>query len=313
MHPGPRTLLMLAGLILAAAPALAAQAPETGGGDADEKARNEARELVYAGDEFFAQKRYAEALRAYQRAERLVCVPTTSIEVAKTLTAIGRLSEARELASTIAASRPTPGEPWPFVQARRRAEALRDDLGERIPRLRVRITPAPAGARLRVDGQAMTVSADGSPIDPGNHWVEVEADGYVGARQRVYVPEREVTTLDLALTPVRGPGSGGTSPWVIGGFVTSGAGLAVGLGAGVAYLNARSDLEEACRQGTASCSGDARGGANTLGWVSNVGFGLAIAGAAVGGLALGLETSTGPASSVTWAVGPGYIGVRGTL
>ncbi|WP_438023622.1 PEGA domain-containing protein [Sorangium sp. So ce233] len=312
MHPGPRTLLMLAGLILAAAPALADQAPEAGG-DADEKARSEARELVYAGDEFFAQKRYAEALRAYQRAERLVCVPTTSIEVAKTLTAIGRLSEARELASTIAASRPTPGEPWPFMQARRRAEALRDELDERIPRLRVRITPAPASARLRVDGQAMMASAEGSPIDPGNHWVEVEADGYVGARQRVYVPEGEVTTLDMPLTPVPTPGGGGTSPWVIGGFVTSGAGLAVGLGAGVAYLNARSDLEEACRQGTESCSGDARGGANTLGWVSNVGFGLAIAGAAVGGLALGLETSTEPASSVTWAVGPGYIGVRGTL
>ncbi|WP_438015137.1 PEGA domain-containing protein [Sorangium sp. So ce315] len=310
MHPGPRTLLMLAGLIVAASPALAAQAP--GGGDADEEARSEARELVYTGDELFAQKRYAEALRAYQRAERLVCVPTTSIEVAKTLAAIGRLSEARDLAATIAASRPTPGEPWPFMQARRRAEALRDELGERIPRLRVRITPSPAGARLRIDGQLMTASAEGSPIDPGNHWVEVEADGYVGARQRVYVPEREITTLDVALTP-EPPSDKGASPWAIGGFVTSGVGLAVGLGAGVAYLNARSDLEEACRSGTASCSGDARGGANALGWVSNVGFGVAIAGAAVGGLALGLESASAPASNVTWAIGPGYVGVRGTL
>ncbi|WP_437731478.1 PEGA domain-containing protein [Sorangium sp. So ce1335] len=310
MKPGPRTLLMLAGLIVAASPALAAQAP----GGADEKARNEARELVYTGDELFAQKRYAEALRAYQRAERLVCVPTTSIEVAKTLAAIGRLSEARDLAATIAASRPTPGEPWPFMQARRRAEALRDDLGERIPRLRVRITPSPAGARLRVDGQIMAASVEGSPIDPGNHWVEVEADGYVGSRQRVYVPEREVTTLDVPLTPVPEPdGGSGPSPWVLGGFIASGAGLAVGLGAGVAYLNARSDLEEACRLGTASCSGDARGGANALGWVSNVGFGVAIAGAAVGGVALGLESSRASASKVTWAVGPGYIGVRGTL
>lgn len=310
MHPGPRTLLMLAGLIVAASPALAAQAP--GGGDADEEARSEARELVYTGDELFAQKRYAEALRAYQRAERLVCVPTTSIEVAKTLAAIGRLSEARDLAATIAASRPTPGEPWPFMQARRRAEALRDDLDGRIPRLRVRITPSPAGARLRVDGQLMTASAEASPIDPGNHWVEVEADGYVGARQRVYVPEREITTLDVALTR-KPPSDEGTSPWAIGGFVASGVGAAVGLGAGVAYLNARSDLEEACRSGAARCSGDARGGANALGWVSNVGFGVAIAGAAVGGLALGLESSRAPASNVTWAIGPGYIGVRGTL
>ncbi|KYF53792.1 hypothetical protein BE08_42135 [Sorangium cellulosum] len=310
MHPGPRTLLMLAGLIVAASPALAAQAP--GDADADEEARSEARELVYTGDELFAQKRYAEALRAYQRAERLVCVPTTSIEVAKTLAAIGRLSEARDLAATIATSRPTPGEPWPFMQARRRAEALRDDLDERIPRLRVRITPSPAGARLRVDGQLMTASAEASPIDPGNHWVEVEADGYVGARQRVYVPEREITTLDVALTR-KPPSDRGTSPWAIGGFVASGVGAAVGLGAGVAYLDARSDLEEACRSGTASCSGDARGGANALGWVSNVGFGVAIAGAAVGGLALGLESSRAPASNVTWAIGPGYIGVRGTL
>ncbi|WP_437314568.1 PEGA domain-containing protein [Sorangium sp. So ce385] len=311
MHSRPTTLMMIAGLLIAASPALAGEGAGPAGGEGDDKARSEARELVYSGDELFAQKRYAEALRAYQRAERLVCVPTTSIEVAKTLAAIGRLSEARELASTIASSRATPGEPWPFTQARRRAEALRGELDGRIPRLKVRITPSPAGARLKVDGQEVKVSAEGSPIDPGNHWVEVEADGYVGARQRVYVPEREVTTLDVALTPERS--SGKASAWVLGGFIASGAGLAVGLGAGAAYLGARSDLEDACRQGTASCSDGARGSANALGWVSNVGFGLAIAGAAVGGVALGLESARAPASNVTWAVGPGYIGVRGTL
>ncbi|XXX74182.1 PEGA domain-containing protein [Sorangium sp. So ce134] len=308
MRSSPRTLMMIAGLLIAASPALAGE--DAAGGEADDQARSEARELVYQGDELFAQKRYAEALRAYQRAERLVCVPTTSIEVAKTLAAIGRLSEARELASTIASSRAAPGEPWPFTQARRRADALRGELDQRIPRLKVRITPNPAGARLKVDGQEVKASAEGSAIDPGNHWVEVEADGYLGARQRVYVPEKEVTTLDVALTP-KPPSR--VSPWAVGGFVASGAGLAVGLGAGAAYLGARSDLEQACRQGTSSCTDGARGSANTLGWVSNVGFGLAIAGAAVGGLALGLESSRAPASNVTWAVGPGYIGVRGTL
>ncbi|WP_437644851.1 PEGA domain-containing protein [Sorangium sp. So ce362] len=312
MHSGPRTLMMIAGLIIAASPALAGEdAGAAAGGEADEEARIEARELVYMGDELFAQKKYAEALRAYKRAEGLVCVPTTTIEVAKTLAAIGRLSEARELASTITASRATPGEPWPFTQARRRADALRSELDDRIPRLKVRLTPSPAGARLKVDGQAVKASAEGSLIDPGNHWIEVEADGYVGARQRVYVPEREITTLDVALTPETR--SGGASAWAIGGFVASGAGLAVGIGAGAAYLDARSDLEQACRRGATSCSDDARGSANAVGWVSNVGFGLAVAGAAVGGLALGLERSKTPASSVTWAVGPGYIGVRGTL
>ncbi|MGK3986318.1 PEGA domain-containing protein [Sorangium sp. So ce136] len=312
MHPRPRTLMMLASLVVAASPALAAQDLGAGGGEAEEKARIEARELVYTGDELFAQKKYAEALRAYQRAEQLVSVPTTSIEVAKTLTAIGRLSEARELAATIAASTPIPGEPWPFMQARRRADALRGELDERIPRLKVTIKPSRPGARLKVDGQVVKASLDGASIDPGNHWVEVEADGYVAERQRVYVPEKETTTLDVALTPVP-PEPGSARPWIIGGFVASGAGLALGLGTGAAYLSARGDLEEACRQRTASCSEDARSGANTLGWVSNVGFGLAIAGAAVGGIALGLESSREPASSVTWAVGPGYISVRGTL
>ncbi|WP_437828199.1 PEGA domain-containing protein [Sorangium sp. So ce1153] len=312
MPPRPRTLMMLASLIVAASPALAAQDLGAGGGEAEEKARTEARELVYAGDELFAQKKYAEALRAYQRAEQLVSVPTTSIEVAKTLAAIGRLSEARDLAATIAASHATPGEPWPFMQARRRADALRSELDQRIPRLKVTIKPSPPGARLKVDGQVVKASLDGASIDPGNHWVEVEADGYVAERQRVYVPEKETTTLDVSLTPVP-PRSGSATPWIIGGFVASGAGLALGLGAGAAYLSARGDLAEACRQRTASCSEDARGGANTLGWVSNVGFGLAIAGAAVGGVALGMESSREPASKVTWAVGPGYISVRGTL
>ncbi|XYH95084.1 PEGA domain-containing protein [Sorangium sp. So ce1128] len=313
MPPRPRMLMMLASLVVATSPALAAQDLGAGGTEAEEKARSEARELVYTGDELFAQKKYAEALRAYQRAEQLVCVPTTSIEVAKTLAAIGRLSEARELAATIAASHAAPGEPWPFMQARRRADALRSELDGRIPRLMVTIKPSPPGARLKVDGQVVKVSADGASIDPGNHWVEVEADGYVAERQRVYVPEKETTTLDVALTPVPHSGSASAKPWIIGGFVASGAGLALGLGAGAAYLSARGDLAEACRQRTASCSEDARGGANTLGWVSNVGFGLAIAGAAVGGIALGLESSREPASNVTWAVGPGYISVRGTL
>ncbi|WP_437793103.1 PEGA domain-containing protein [Sorangium sp. So ce693] len=310
MRPRPSTLMVIASLILAAPPALAGDAADTSGA-ADEKARRDARELVYQGDELFILRRYAEALRAYQRAEQLVRVPSTSIEVAKALAAIGRLSEARELAAAIASSRALPGEPWPFMQARRRADALRDELDDRIPRLKVRLVPSPAGARLRVDGQEVKVSSEGTLIDPGNHWVEVEADGYVGARQRVYVPERETTALDVALTPE--PRPHGVSPWAVGGFIASGAGLAVGIGVGAAYLSARSDLTEACRQGTSDCSAGTRGDANALGWVSNVGFGLAIAGAAVGGIALGMERSKAPESSVTWAVGPGYISMRGTL
>ncbi|WP_437671628.1 PEGA domain-containing protein [Sorangium sp. So ce131] len=311
MVPGDRTLRMLVCLLIAASPAVASARQDAGDGP-EEKIRSEARELVYQGDELFAQKKYAEALRAYQRAETLIRVPTTSIEVVKTLAAIGRLSEARDLAAAIGSSHAAPDEPWPFTQARRRADALRDELANRIPRLRVNITPTAAGARLRVDGQEMKPSAEGSLIDPGNHWIEVQADGYVSARQRVYVPEREVTTVDVALAPEPpGPGSG-TRPWVVGGFITSGAGLALGLGAGAAYLSARGDLEDACRRGAAGCSSDARSSANTVGWVSNVGFGLAVAGAAVGGLALVLDAKA-PSSAVTWAVGPGYIGVRGTL
>ncbi|AUX46115.1 hypothetical protein SOCE26_076200 [Sorangium cellulosum] len=308
MFPRARMLRMVACLLIAASPAVAS-ARQNAAGEPDDKIRDEARELVYRGDELFAQKKYAEALRAYQRAETLIRVPTTSIEVAKTLSAIGRLSEARDLAAAIDSSRAAPDEPWPFTQARRRADALRDDLADRIPRLRVNITPAAVGARLRVDGQEVKPSAEGSLIDPGNHWIEVEADGYLGARQRVYVPERDVTTVDVPLT--KQPGSP-TTPWVVGGFITSGAGLALGLGAGAAYLSARSDLEDACRRGAADCSRDTRSSANAVGRVSNVGFGLAVAGAAVGGLALVLDAKA-PSSAVTWAVGPGYIGVRGTL
>ncbi|MGK4002679.1 PEGA domain-containing protein [Sorangium sp. So ce1036] len=310
MHPGPRTLWMIPCLFVATLPPSATAAQADSVAALDERTRSEARELVYLGDELFARKKLAEALRAYQRAEQLVAVPTTSIEVAKTLAAIGRLSEARDIAAAIASEHATPGEPWPFTQARRRADALRAELDERIPRLRVTITPDPGGAPLKIDGQEVALSAEGVPIDPGNHWIEVEADGYVAVRQRVYVPEKEVTTLDIALTPE--PRSGG-APWILGGFLVSGAGLAVGIGAGAAYLSERSDLEAACRRRDAGCSGDARAGANALGWTSNVGFGLAVAGAAVGGLALGLEGSRAPASSVAWTLGPGYIGVRGTL
>jgi hypothetical protein len=282
------------------------------GAEPDEQTRFKARELVYEGDELFAQRHFAEALRAYESAERLVRVPTTSIEVAKTLAAIGRLTEAREIAAAIASPRALAGEPWPFTQARRRAAALQAELDERIPRLRITLVPSPPSSRFKIDGQAVAPSSAGLAIDPGNHWVEVEAAGYQRARQRVYVPERKVTDLHVSLTPE--PRAPGVSPWVLGGFLASGAGLVTGIAAGAAYLDQRDNLEDACRRREPErCSAGARSDTSALGWVSNVGFGVAIVGAAVGGIALGLESEQTSSSSVALTIGPGTIGLRGAL
>src|SRR5688500_3409778 len=119
-----------------------------------EAEKKKARVLMEEGDDFSSKRDYAHALEKYQAADALMGVPTTGIEVARTLASLGKLVEARDIALKITRSPVLPKEPDVFAKARQNAQTLADQLATRIPSIEVVVKGAAPGARIdiRIDG-----------------------------------------------------------------------------------------------------------------------------------------------------------------
>jgi len=303
---GSKTLL---GLLIAAAAISVATSANAEPTDTD---RERARNLVYHGDMLFTEQRYGEALEAYSSADDIMKVPTTGIEVAKTLASLGRLVEAREVASAVEAVVVTPDEPPPFEQARQRASSLVRELDARIPTVTLGITPRVKTRTILVDRQPVPDHLSWSPIrvDPGRHIITVDARGFAIITRPVDVKEGERAVLDLELPgKTRGPGA-----VALAGFIVSGVALTGATIAGALYLEQRADLEEACAKRTAECDVDNIARADALGWTANIGFIIAVAGGAVGGISYGLEASRESREhgmQMSAVVTPGFVGLQG--
>lgn len=302
---------MLVGVMLAASALCSAASATAEPGEAE---RERARNLVYHGDMLFAEKRYGEALEAYSSADEIMKVPTTSIEVAKVLASLGRLVEAREVAAQVEAHVATLGEPPPFTRARVRATELVRELDKRIPTVRLDIVPRVKTRKVSVDKQPVPDDLSWSPLrmDPGRHIISVDADGFAIIAQSVDLTEGEAAVLELKLPErTRGPGSIALASFIVSGVALTGATIA-----GAMYLDQQSTLEDACRRGTPDCDIDAIERADALGWTANVGFLLALAGAATGGVSYGLEASreaTMEGIQMGAVVSPGFVGVQGAF
>jgi tetratricopeptide (TPR) repeat protein len=149
------SLLLAAALATVAPPALARDVDAVS--DADKAI---ARELVAVGDEHFAAGDYERALEAYRGADTIMGVPTTSIEVARTLAALGRDAEALAVIDAVLAYPERDDEPAAFRRARANAAALKVDLLERAPRPDA---PAPLPPRP----EAPPIENERTEADPG--------------------------------------------------------------------------------------------------------------------------------------------------
>jgi hypothetical protein len=74
-------------------------------------------------------------------------------------------------------------------------------LEPRVPRLRIRVDPAPPGLEVSNDGRVLAIEALGDPVavDPGQHEVVARAPGYREARVTVNAAEGAVTAAELKL------------------------------------------------------------------------------------------------------------------
>jgi hypothetical protein len=118
-------------------------APQALGGEPTEAEKESARVLLDEGDVRIEQSDLEGALRAYEAADVVMHVPTTGIEVAKTLERLGRFAEADRAARGVLEHPQPADEPVEFSEARRQAQALRERIAVHIAPPAPVVAPAP--------------------------------------------------------------------------------------------------------------------------------------------------------------------------
>jgi hypothetical protein len=162
-----------------------------------------ARARMDEGHAHRAQGENQAALESFRVADDLMHVPSTTYEVARSLTDLGRWLEAHETALLVRKLPRRDDEPEAFVVARREADRLVDDLESRIPTLEIRLDADPSGVDLRVDGAQILVASSVvvRKLDPGTH-VVVARIGDRETHVEVTLAERESRALTLSLPPI---------------------------------------------------------------------------------------------------------------
>jgi hypothetical protein len=300
--------------------------------------RETARTLMDDGDRKTEARDDAGALRSYRAADGIMHVPSTGIEVAKTLARLGQLIEARDAALALIRLPRAEPEPPPFVAARAEAERLAASLAARIPALALQVTGLAAGEApvVRVDGEAVTPEALPLPrkANPGPHHVVASAAGREDVVRDVRLSEGQTAPVELAFGPALSAApvaplppavlpslppesppasrSPGVATWTSLGV--GAAGLVVGTVVGVLELSRASTVKGQC-QGNA-CPASARGDlndANTLATISDVAFGVGLAGAALGAVFYFTAPTAPVRPSVGLVPGGGRVGVGGSF
>ncbi|WP_156338644.1 hypothetical protein [Chondromyces crocatus] len=295
---------------------MGAQAAEPTASD-KERARSlllDGRAKLEAGD---AQA----AVKAFEAAHAIMGVPTTGLDLARGLAALGRLIEARAVALEVTKKPPVAKEPAAFTHARGEAASFAEALAGRIPSLVIEVSgPRTGDVSVTVDGGAVPAQALGLSwkVDPGEHTVEAKAAGFERASRSVAVKEGETLVVALSLPADQGAeGSGGVPVWA---WISGGVGLAA-LGAGVGftidYANVRSQVDRDCPGGVCPAAryDVASVEALTARWDRDLGFmvGLgAVAALGIGAAIYEVASAGGAAPAdvavVPW-VGPGVAGM----
>src|SRR5439155_8693144 len=97
--------------------------------------RETARKQMEVGHDRFDAGDFKAALEAFKIADDIVHAPTTGLFVARAQEKLGLLIEARATLQAVKRIPPAKTDPPPFAKARKDAEALDDDLDQRIPQI----------------------------------------------------------------------------------------------------------------------------------------------------------------------------------
>jgi hypothetical protein len=286
-----------------------------------------ARSLFEEGDRRYRKGDFKGALEAFEGADELMRVPTTGLERGRTLAQLGRLLEAREVLLRVTRHPEKPGETPVFAKARTEAAELGRAIADRIPSLRIQVTGLAEGTGfvLKVDGADVPEKVVRFPrkVDPGEHTVEVNAEGYHQELRTVTVRESDTADVNIAmraLAPGEAPEPEEPGPlgipimsWV--GFGVGAVGLIIGAAAGGVTLANVSDLDERCPDGRDRCPPEVQDDlddAETISHVSTAGFVIGGLGVAVGvaGLFIFGPIQVGDSGTVRPWIGLTSVGMR---
>ena len=298
--------------------------------------RETARTLMAEGDKKREAGDFAGALKAFQQADTIMNVPTTGLEVARVQVRLGKLLEARDTLARVIRIPVSAGEPAVFATARKTAETLNAELGERVPGVRIKVAGADPGVEPQVviDGETVPSSiAAPRKLNPGAHEVVVTA-GAVERRQSFSLAERETRELTVDMSPAapppppppdepRGKGAGPGKALMYGGFGVGAVGVVVGSITGLMSISNVSSIRESCVDDR--CPPDKQSdidSAKGLGTVSTVAFIVGGVGIGVGVVGLLMTPKDQPAQgqartrkavAVAPEVGLGWVGLRGAF
>jgi len=321
-------------LTLGTAPSLAEAQSDAGPTLADKET---ARQAFYEGQDAFNAGDIRAALKAFRAADAIMGLPSTRIEVGRTLMQMGRLLESAEKLASVDLIPAEADENDVQRDARAEAHTLLGRVRARIPTLLVTVRGAAPGTEVKliIDGDAIPAGAMDFPrkVDPGAHVLRVEAAGYREVARKITVAEREQKEVRLDLVaasrgalpepappaPVE-PDEGGFEMPVWGwvGFGVGAAGLVVGGVTGALTLAEVGDLEDDCGGTVCPPTDQARiDDATTVAHVSTAGFVLGGVGVAVGvaGIIAGFMADDAPDPEARMTVqpwvGPGLLGLTG--
>lgn len=283
--------------------------------------KTRARELLDEGDALVEKNDLAQALGKYEAAHKIMGVPTTGIEVARTLSRLGRLVAARQVADQVVALPRRASDPTPFVEARNEAAQLSKQLSGRIPSLAIVFEGLADGedAQLLIDGAEVAEARSTKPrdVDPGKHRVEGRAGGQIrtsdvelseGATEtvtlRFQVGQSETSGRPRGGAPIDRKPKGGngkrTAGWVVGGIGI--AGLAVAGVTGAIILSRDGKIDDNCPDKRCNDEGFDQVESNrSLLVVNAVAWGVGIVGTGVGAY---LILSSKPESETTATASP---------
>jgi hypothetical protein len=294
--------------------------------------RATARSLASEGYDALERKDYATAVDRFRHADALVHAPTIGVDLARALVGLGRYVEAYERYELVIREGVPKSAPVSWKQAVEDAQREVADLEPRLGWIVIHVM-GPLDPQVTIDGEDVPEGSIGvrRAADPGKRTVRASAPGFDPATQVVAIKEgqEQVVTLVLkhspaaphAVTPPPQPVEAAPPPhhvsrvpaWIA--FGVGGAGLVVGSVTGIMALNLHSELSPKCPGN--SCPPDLQSDVNryhTLGTISGIGFGVAVAGAATGAVLLVTGAANEHASkrAVLWpVVGLGEIGMAG--
>jgi hypothetical protein len=177
----------------------AASAPSWAQSDENRAA---ARAIGQQGVQAMQEKRWADAVDLFTRAESLVPAPTFELYLARAYAQQGKLVKAQEAYTRLTREKLPQDAPRPFVDAQ--ADATRElaALKPRLASVTIQVTGGPAsGTSVTMDGQAVPAALVGvaHPVDPGQHQMQATAPGLDSGVVTATLEEGASKTVTLAL------------------------------------------------------------------------------------------------------------------